>query len=103
MILAVKELVHVENVRRLNEAQAEEYLQQDEIEAADNADTGMLQAGPQQQSPIWVNENNEIVDWGGKAARKAPRGYNIVGNISNEMRNDEIQTARRSGKTEEIA
>ncbi len=49
-ILAVKELVHVENVRRLQEA--DQMLLSDE-------------------EAIWVNEAGEIVD-PGKAAKKAP-------------------------------
>ncbi|SOV09886.1 related to MRPL33 - mitochondrial ribosomal protein, large subunit [Ustilago sp. UG-2017a] len=68
-ILAVKELVHVENVRRLHEA--DQMLLSDE-------------------EAIWVNEVGEIVD-PGKAAKKAPRGYKIVGNVVSELRDQEIK------------
>ena len=68
-ILAVKELVHVENVRRL--AEADQMLLSDE-------------------EGIWVNENGEIVD-PGKAAKKAPRGYKIVGNVVSELRDQQIK------------
>jgi len=68
-ILAVKELVHVENVRRLQEA--DQMLLSDE-------------------EAVWVNENGEIVD-PGKAAKKAPRGYKIVGNVVSELRDQQIK------------
>ncbi|SNX81896.1 related to MRPL33 - mitochondrial ribosomal protein, large subunit [Melanopsichium pennsylvanicum] len=68
-ILAVKELVHVENVRRLQEA--EQMLLNDE-------------------EATWVNEVGEIVD-PGKAAKKAPRGYKIVGNVVSELRDQQIK------------
>ncbi|PWN94227.1 hypothetical protein FA10DRAFT_225521 [Acaromyces ingoldii] len=77
-ILAVKELVHVENVRRLDggleeaaKAQAEAHLLRDE-------------------DAVWVNGLGEVVDWGGKRARKAPRGYKVVANVANEVRHAEI-------------
>ncbi|EST06496.1 Ribosomal protein L30, ferredoxin-like fold domain protein [Kalmanozyma brasiliensis GHG001] len=69
-ILAVKELVHVENVRRLQEA--DQMLLSDE-------------------EAIWVNETGEIVD-PGKAAKKAPRGYKIVGNVVSEVRDQQIKS-----------
>lgn len=68
-ILAVKELVHVENVRRLQEA--DQMLLSDE-------------------EAVWVNENGEIID-PGKAAKKAPRGYRIVGNVVSEVRDQQIK------------
>lgn len=57
-ILAVKELVHVENVRLLNSSDDEQ---------------------------IWVNSKGEVVD-AGRHLRKAPRGYRIVGNLLDEER-----------------
>lgn len=60
-ILAVKELVHVENVRPLDST--------DEI----TKDT------------IWVNANGDIVD-AGKRSRKAPPGFRVVGNLIDEER-----------------
>lgn len=70
-ILAVKELVHVENVRRLSDA--------DQMLLSD-------------QDAVWVNEAGEIVD-PGKAAKKAPRGYKIVGNVVSEVRDQQIKNA----------
>lgn len=70
-ILAVKELVHVENVRRLQEA--DQMLLSDE-------------------EAIWVNEVGEVVD-PGKAAKKAPRGYKIVGNVVSELRDQQIKNS----------
>jgi large subunit ribosomal protein L30 len=74
MILAVKELVHVENVKRLSESTAKG------------------------EADIWLNEKGEVVDWGGRQARKAPRGYTVVGNVSNAIRNEEI-LALKDGET----
>ncbi|WFD32854.1 hypothetical protein MSPP1_003905 [Malassezia sp. CBS 17886] len=62
-ILAVKELVHVDNVRRL-----------DQVSVEADADT------------IWVNAEGEVVD-AGRRSRKAPRGFRIVGNLVDEERN----------------
>ncbi|CBQ67975.1 related to MRPL33-mitochondrial ribosomal protein, large subunit [Sporisorium reilianum SRZ2] len=73
-ILAVKELVHVENVRRLQ--QADQMLLSDE-------------------EAVWVNEAGEIVD-PGKAAKKAPRGYKIVGNVVSELRDQQIKNSASS-------
>ncbi|SJX60612.1 related to MRPL33-mitochondrial ribosomal protein, large subunit [Sporisorium reilianum f. sp. reilianum] len=73
-ILAVKELVHVENVRRLQ--QADQLLLSDE-------------------EAVWVNEAGEIVD-PGKAAKKAPRGYKIVGNVVSELRDQQIKNSSSS-------
>lgn len=68
-ILSVKELVHVENVRRLQDA--DQMLLSDE-------------------EAVWVNEVGEIVD-PGKAAKKAPRGYKVVGNVVSELRDQQIK------------
>lgn len=81
MILAVKELVHVENVKRLDEDRAQE--------GAKLASTT--------QPDIWLNEKGEVVDWGGRQARKAPRGYTVVGNVSNTVRNEEILAMKKQG------
>lgn len=91
MILGVKELVHVENVRRLIEEEvslAEEPIMD---EVADGKETTAKVV-----SSVWVNEQNEIVDWGGREARKAPRGYTVVGNVSNAVRNEEILQGKKS-------
>ncbi|WFD21243.1 hypothetical protein MCAP1_003504 [Malassezia caprae] len=72
MVLAIKELVHVENVRQL------------ELPAvADQAQT----------EPIWVNENGEVVD-AGRLARKAPKGFKVVGNLVNEERDAALRAGR---------
>lgn len=78
MVLAVKELVHVENVRRLPGIE-------DDITVNYAED----------KDAIWVNEKNEVVSWGGKKAYKAPRGYTIVGNLVNENRHREILASRQ--------
>ena len=68
MILAIKELVHVENVRQL-------------------APTS------EQEEPIWVNEEGHVVD-AGRAARKAPRGFKVVGNLMDEQRDASLRASR---------
>lgn len=68
MILAIKELVHVENVRQL-------------------APTS------EQEEPIWVNEEGHVVD-AGRAARKAPRGFKVVGNLVDEQRDASLRASR---------
>ena len=77
MVLAVKELVHVENVKPLTAATIGE------------------------DEPVWVNEDNEVVDWGARRGHVAPRGYTVVGNVSNAIRNDEILSARRTEEQKE--
>lgn len=94
-ILAVKEIVHVENVRRLDggleeaaKAQAEAHLRQSQ-----NSDGAVDSVEPlvvRDEDAVWVNELGEVVDWGGKRARKAPRGFKVVGNVVNEVRHAEI-------------
>ncbi|PWN35900.1 uncharacterized protein FA14DRAFT_179267 [Meira miltonrushii] len=82
MVLAVKELVHVENVRRLDGGgwQPLSNNQFHPVKADEDA--------------IWVNEKNEFVSWGGKESYKAPRGYSVVGNLINEKRHREILASR---------
>ncbi|PWN54224.1 hypothetical protein IE53DRAFT_275630 [Violaceomyces palustris] len=71
-ILAVKELVHVDNVRRLS---------------ADNElGTDMVS----DEEAVWVNEADEVVD-AGKSSRKAPRGYKVVGNLIDAERDEMIR------------
>lgn len=62
-ILAVKELVHVENVRLVHGSENEQ---------------------------MWVNAKGEVVD-AGRPMRKAPRGYRIVGNVLDDERNEAIR------------
>jgi len=68
MILAIKELVHVENVRQ-------------------------LEPTSEQQEPIWVNAEGHVVD-AGRAARKAPRGFKVVGNLMDEQRDASLRASR---------
>lgn len=90
MLLAVKELVHVENVRRLDggvtalQSGAADETQVDGVEPSVVSD----------RDAVWVNEAGEVVDWGGPLARKAPRGFKVVGNVSNELRHHQIQAQR---------
>ncbi len=58
-ILAVKELLHVENVRRLSLQPEDDFLPDNEAR--------------------WVDEQGQVVDWG-REAKKAPSGYQVVGN-----------------------
>lgn len=69
MILAVKEIIHVENVRQ-----------------------AVQPPGPEGSAsvPIWVNAAGEVVD-AGRIARKAPRGFKVVGNLVNEERNEAVR------------
>ena len=67
MILAIKELVHVENVRQL--------------------------APTSEQEPIWVNAEGHVVD-AGRVARKAPRGFKVVGNLMDEQRDASLRASR---------
>lgn len=64
-ILAVKELVHVENVRQISDSRGER---------------------------IWVNAKGEVVD-AGRHLRKAPRGYRIVGNLLDKERDKAVRAA----------
>lgn len=91
MILGVKELVHVENVRRLREEEVSVPWGSMMNGVSDTETTKAILT-----SPVWVNEQNEVVDWGGREARKAPRGYTVVGNISNAVRNEEILQGKAS-------
>lgn len=101
MILAVKELVHVDNVRRLDGGMQDaamvmaERIRQKMEE--DPAATDIDEVAPltvRNQHAIWVNEKGEVVDWGGRPSRKAPRGYTVVGNVVNEQRHRQIQAER---------
>ena len=87
MVLAVKELVHVENVRRLDGGDAMKML---EIAELTNRDVLV-----DDKDAVWVNEKNEVVSWGGKEAYRAPRGYTVVGNLINEDRHREILASRQ--------
>lgn len=74
-ILAVKELVHVENVRALSPGETDPTASRD---------------------TIWVNASGEVVD-AGRVAFKAPKGYRIVGNLMNEKRDSDLK--RRLSET----
>lgn len=74
MVLAIKELVHVENVRQL------------QLPAA---------AGQDQTLPVWVNQDGEVVD-AGRLSRKAPRGFKVVGNLVNEERDAALRAGQSS-------
>jgi large subunit ribosomal protein L30 len=62
-ILAVKELLHVDNVRRINLQPEDQFLPDKEAR--------------------WVDDKGEVVDWG-KDSRRAPRGYQVVGSRLHE-------------------
>ena len=68
-ILAVKELVHVENVRALSP------------EVAESLDPS---------ATVWVNAKGEVVD-AGRVAYKAPKGFRVVGNLINEERDADVK------------
>lgn len=74
-ILAVKELVHVDNVRRLSPATGN-----DGAEPVADADA------------VWVDANGDVVD-GGRASRRAPRGYRVVGNLLDAKRDGQLKAA----------
>ncbi|KDN45255.1 hypothetical protein K437DRAFT_268516 [Tilletiaria anomala UBC 951] len=57
-ILKVKELLHVDNVRRIDLAPEDALLPDEEAR--------------------WVDAKGEVIDWG-KDCRKAPRGFKVVG------------------------
>lgn len=97
MVLAIKELVHVENVRRLDGGleQAAQAMAEQLREAADETQANAVPPlVVRDEDAIWVNERNEVVDWGGKRARKAPRGFTVVGNVVNEARHRQILASK---------
>ena len=71
MVLAVKELVHVENVRLMESSS-------DLVDEVAN--------------PVWVNAQGEVVD-AGRLSRKAPRGFKIVGNLTDEQRDAALRSS----------
>lgn len=81
-ILAVKELVHVENVRALTSP--------DDEDPMTSLDT------------VWVNERGEVVD-AGRVARKAPKGFRVVGNLVNEQRDTELKQRADSDTSPYVA
>lgn len=93
MLLAVKELIHVENVKRLDgglEAAAMRMAEQVRS-ASTEADADVIDPLPvRDEDALWVNDAGEVVDWGGKQARKAPRGFKVVGNVVSDARHREI-------------
>lgn len=90
-ILAVKELVHVDTVRRLDgglDAAARAQLEALRAQGGESDDVPALMV--MDEDAVWVDEKGEVVDWG-RQSRKAPRGYRVVGNIVDPARNAEIQ------------
>ena len=85
-ILAVKELVHVDTVRRLDAPTQEHYALM-EMGASPNAVLDL--------DAVWVDEKGEVVSWGA-AARKAPRGYRVTGNLVSPARDAEVKLRRES-------
>lgn len=71
MVLAVKELVHVENVRLMESSS-------DLVDEVAN--------------PVWVNAQGEVAD-AGRLSRKAPRGFKIVGNLTDEQRDAALRSS----------
>ena len=76
MVLAVKELVHVENVRAV----------------ASLGGVEPVEGAPEEC--IWVNADGHIVD-AGRVARKAPRGFKMVGNLVNEERDAALRAMHK--------
>ncbi|PWN31089.1 hypothetical protein BDZ90DRAFT_258127 [Jaminaea rosea] len=93
-ILAVKELVHVDNVRRL-----------DPPVGLDLEDVADWHAQTPDKEAIWLDARGDVVDWG-REARRAPRGYTVVGNWVSQERDEEIRTrgvAAAAAATDELA
>lgn len=78
-ILAVKELVHVDNVRRLDPPVG--------LAPEDVVD---WHAQTPDKEAIWLDARGDVVDWG-REARRAPRGYTVVGNWVSQERDEEIR------------
>jgi len=90
-ILAVKELVHVDNVRRIDE----DVRVDGQVSVSDGGleENFMGMDGldrVEDHEAVWVDEKGEVVSWG-KEARKAPKGYRIIGSLTNEGRNKEFR------------
>lgn len=90
-ILAVKELVHVDNVRRLDPP----------VERLLECEDGQLTAEELSQwqttsdhEAVWIDAKGDVIDWG-RGAKKAPRGYQVVGNLISEKRDEAIRSQRR--------
>lgn len=88
-ILAVKELVHVDNVRRLDPPVGA--VADDDVEAAAAWHSSISDA-----EAVWVDAKGEVVDWG-KEARRAPRGYRVVGNLISDERDRAIRAELQGG------
>ncbi|CAO1633331.1 unnamed protein product [Sympodiomycopsis kandeliae] len=82
-ILALKELIHVDNVKRLSPPVG---LASEEISAWHESISD--------EEAIWVDANGDVVDWG-REAKKAPRGYRVVGNLISEERDEIIQSRQQ--------
>lgn len=83
-ILRVKELVHVDNVRRLDPpvGRLSEEDAEEELRAWHSA--------IKDEDAIWVDAKGDVVDWG-RESRRAPRGYHVVGNLISEERDEQIR------------
>lgn len=86
-ILALKEIVHVDNVRRLDPpvGRLASVISKEDLEAWHS----MI---PDHEA-VWLDANGDVVHWG-DAAKKAPRGYRVVGNLISEQRDQEIREAQ---------
>ncbi|CAO1621733.1 unnamed protein product [Parajaminaea phylloscopi] len=91
-ILAVKELVHVDNVRRLDPPVGRLLEGADGQLAADEL-TAWHAAIPDEDA-VWIDAKGDVIDWG-REAKRAPRGYEVVGNLISERRDEAIRTQRR--------
>lgn len=96
-ILAVKELVHVDTVRRPDGGMEEAVRKYTEGGLAALSQKEIDAIAITNEDAIWVDEKGEVVDWGYKG-RKAPRGYKVVGNLSDEKRHAEVQQGLKASK-----
>jgi large subunit ribosomal protein L30 len=89
-ILAVKELVHVDNVRRLDPPVG----RLSEEDAAE--ELRAWHASVKDEDAVWVDAKGDVIDWG-REAKRAPRGYRVVGNLLSKERDDEIRLQNEVG------
>lgn len=101
-ILAVKELVHVDNVRRLDSTTPSTTGQVSNSDGTFGISEMMEELGSSQlvddQEAVWVDENGKVVSWG-KEARKAPKGFRIVGSLTDEKRDKEMKQREEHRKS----
>lgn len=82
-ILALKEIVHVDNVRRLDPPVGRFAPEMQEAIRA-------WHASIPDEDAVWVDAQGDVVDWG-REAKRAPRGYRVVGNLISEERDLEVR------------